>query len=465
MTRQRIRPSIRSQYFSPCNSCSGLGEIRNADSVAADAVRRAARLLANEKIARIELVCGARIASALLAAHRRRIDALERSSGGQVDIRISDQIPGDRFDVYAYDDRNADLDLSRLPRLTMPDVESLPVEILEPDPDANPDQPASEGGGGRRRRRRRRKPEPADVVAIALAGGFDDEDEEGDDEILDGTNEEATGAEAEGETGGESGSEEDGGDGRKRRRRRRRGRGRGGEGEGEGTVEAVPVPTEPIRVHALAKELGVKSRDILDAVAEKLEDLELKGYQSSIPADRILEVRAFFSPPAEESEAVSEAATTLTESDADAGETDTESGPHDADASDDVDEDGVPRKKRRRRRRGGRRRRGRGGDGEGDGEGGDSGEGGGNGEDRADGENKARQPRENRDRRERSEEKPRSESTPEKTDSNKAEPPQVAVVETETPVAPKPRVRRSLYGGRFQRVGSTPPSTGDREVR
>ena len=464
MTRQRIRPSIRSQYFSPCNSCNGLGEIRNADSVAADAVRRAARLLANERIARIELVCGARIASALLAAHRRRIDALERSSGGQVDIRISDQIPGDRFDVYAYDDRNADLDLSRLPRLTMPDVDSLPVEILESDTEAHADQPASEGGGGRRRRRRRRKPEPADVVAIALAGGFDDEAEEGDDEILDGTNEEAVGTETERETGEKSDSEEDGGEGRKRRRRRRRRRGRGRGGEGEDTAEALPVPTEPIRVHALAKELGIKSRDILDAVAEKLEDLELKGYQSSIPADRILEVRAFFSPPAQESEVVSEAAETVTDRDAEAGETATESGPHDAEASEEVDEDGVPRKKRRRRRRGGRRRRGRGGDGEGDGEG-EGGESDGNGEGQAGGEVNARQPREDRDRRERSEQKPRSESTPEKTESNKAERSEVAVVETEKPAVPKPRVRRSLYGGRFQRVGSTPPSAGDREVR
>ena len=40
------------------------------------------------------------------------------------------------------------------------------------------------------------------------------------------------------------------------------------------------MPTEPIRVHALAKELGIKSREILDAVAERLEDLELKGHQS-----------------------------------------------------------------------------------------------------------------------------------------------------------------------------------------
>ena len=472
MTRQRIRPSIRSQYFSPCNTCSGLGEIRNADSVAADAVRRSARLLANEKIARVELVCGARIASALLAAHRRRIDALERSSGGQVDIRISDQIPGDRFDVYAYDDRNADLDLSRLPRLTMPDVESLPVEILEPDTETDGDQAVSEGGGGRRRRRRRRKPAPADVLAIALAGGFDDEDEEGDDEILDGTNEEITDGDSDGETEGGTeggtGTEEEGGDGRKRRRRRRRrrGRGRGGEGEGDGVAEALPVPTEPIRVHALAKELGIKSRDILDAVAEKLEDLELKGYQSSIPAERILEVRSFFSPPAEESQTVSEVSDTDT--DAGAAETDTEveSGPHDSDATDDVDENGVPRKKRRRRRRGGRRRRGRGGDGEGDGEGGgEGGEGRGNGEGQEDGEAEGRRPQASRDHRERTENTPRPESTPVKTEPKKDERPKVAVVETETPVVPKPRVRRSLYGGRFQRVGSTPPSTGDRGAR
>ena len=437
MTRQRIRPSIRSQYFSPCTSCNGLGEVRNADSVAADAVRRAARLLAVDAVARVEIACGARIASALLAGHRRRIDALERQSGGKIDIRISEQMPGDRFDAYAYDDRNADLDISRLTKIVRPDVEKLPTEIIESDTEEE-----ESGDGRRRRRRRRRKPAPADVVAIALAGGFDDEDEDEDDDKpidVDSSDDDDR-----------NDSEESSGGGRRRRRRRRRRRGRGGE-----AAQEIPVPTEPIRVHALAKELGIKSREILDAVAERLEDLELKGHQSSIPAERILEVKAMFAPPAPTPPPPSES-----NEQADSNEQATSgNGEESNDPAADTPAEGeetdgdVPRKKRRRRRRGGRRRRGRGGESD---EGARDSE---NGDSTSDSEPKAEDDSEH--------DSPKTiEATPDRPKKTEMvddvkDPP---VVETPAPEPPKPASkpkRRSLYGGRFQRVGS--PSAPTRE--
>ena len=108
-----------------------------------------------DKVARVELACGFRVASAILANHRRRIDALERERDAKIDVRISDQIPGDRFDVYLYDERGSDLSIGSMPKPKAPDPESLPTEILEPE-----DEAVVETGGGRRRRRRR-KPPPA----------------------------------------------------------------------------------------------------------------------------------------------------------------------------------------------------------------------------------------------------------------------------------------------------------------
>ncbi len=438
MTRQRIRPSIRSQYFSPCPHCNSLGEVRNADSVAADAVRRAARLLAVDAVARVEIACGARIASALLAGHRRRIDILERQSEGKIDIRISEQMAGDRFDAYAYDDRNADLDISRLAGIKRPDVESIPTEILH---DSQEDEDPG-NDGRKRRRRRRRKPAPADVVAIALAGGFEDDLDEDDDTPIESESPSKEGSQ----------DEETGGGGRRRRRRRRRRRGRGGE-----AAEEIPVPTEPIRVHALAKELGIKSREVLDAVAEKIENLELKGHQSSIPADRILEVKALFAPPLptepDPSESQSEDPSeepngTSLESNGESAE-DSEDG---TPAENDGTSEEGPRKKRRRRRRGGRRRRGRG-------EGSDE---------NPTGSNDADRPSEPRDEERdspRHDPKPEPAASDESTTLEISEAPpvsEVPIVETATPPKPqKPPKRRSLYGGRFQRVGSTPPQDRD----
>ena len=329
MTRQRIRPSIRSQYFSMCGVCQGIGEVRNADSVAADACRKAARYLAVDKVARVEIVCGFRVASAILANHRRRIDALERERDARIDVRISDQIPGDRFDVYLYDERGSDLSLSSMPKPKTPDPESLPTELTEMD-----EESVETGSSGGRRRRRRRKPPPADVVSIALAGGFDEDEDE--DESPEAT-ERAAGSD-DNETPGEGS-----GGGRKRRRRRRR-RGRGG---GDSNEAVVPEVTEPIRVHALAKELEVKSREILDQVAERIGELDLKGHMSWIPAEHVLAVKAIFAPAQEtpEPETSDEDAQSTSDTSPDEG------------TSNEADGEDRPKKKRRRRRRGGRKHR------------------------------------------------------------------------------------------------------------
>ena len=458
MTRQRIRPSIRSQYFSPCPECNGLGEIRNPDSVAADAVRRAARILAVDKVERVEVVCGTRVASALLSGHRRRIDDLERRSGGRVDIRISEQIGGDRFDVYAYDDRNADIDISRLPFLKTPVLTDF-AESLEDAADDAEDDVATADGDGRRRRRRRRKPAPADVVSIAMAGGFDIEDDEDDDD-------EETIAEALAKPLASDEDEQQEGGGRKRRRRRRR-RGRGNRAGEEGdsttsdanaepteTPEEAPAPAEPespIRVHALAKELEITSKEILAAVVEKLESLELKNHMSSIPGEFVGTVRSFFAPDPPESPADDDAEASTTTEDAPMTPQDGEGG--------EEGQDGEPRKKRRRRRRGGRRRRRRSDD---ETDGGERAE----GDHDGDGRNSENGPGDvdsteamptpvsigSSEDAEPSEE--RSATNSDETEDA------VAVVETAAvPIKPK---KRSLYGGRYQRRSPGQSSPSDR---
>ena len=40
---------------------------------------------------------------------------LEVESGKKIDVRVSDSIAVDRVDYYAYDERNADIDISKLP--------------------------------------------------------------------------------------------------------------------------------------------------------------------------------------------------------------------------------------------------------------------------------------------------------------------------------------------------------------
>jgi ribonuclease E len=461
MTRQRIRPSIRTQYFAPCNACAGLGEVRNSESVAADTVRRAARVLSIEKVHRVELVCGTSVASALLSGYRRRIDELERRSGGQIDIRISEQLGGDRFNIYAYDDRNADIDLTRLPILNTPKLEDL-VEAL-PDFNKPVETEAKREGDerGRGRRRRRRKPEPADVVSIAMAGGFDldDDDEDEDDENNASSNRDTSPASSETGGRGEENNDEEGGGKRRRRRRRRRGRGdhSGDEAQGEHTsTKPAPAPpravepTLPVRVHAMAKDLGITSKEILTAVAEKLSEVELKNHMSSIPGEFVAAVRAFFLPAEpEKTEKVEDAEEKVAES----GQTVDQGSDQASDQGSDeteLDENGEPKRKRRRRRRGGRRRR-RSGDEDDRGEGDQS--------DTSGGPEPTRSEREPAPQNE-----PARAKTPDTTinvTTAEEKTPAISVVETaKAEIKSKPR-KRSLYGGRHQRRGpgqTTPDS-------
>ena len=169
MTRQRMRPSLRKTHFSDCTHCSGSGEIRMPDAVAADMIRRATLLFTFDRVRRVEIVCSTKVATEMLSGKRRMLHELEERTGKRVDVRISEAFAADRVDLYAYDERNADIDISRMPTFEPPPASRLPVELPpEAEQDLSPEDMAV------RRRRRRRKAQPADATAIALSGGFDD---------------------------------------------------------------------------------------------------------------------------------------------------------------------------------------------------------------------------------------------------------------------------------------------------
>ena len=172
MTRQRMRPGLHKGMYMDCPHCAGAGEVRVPDAVAADILRRVALLFSYERIARAEVVCSSKVAAVFLASRRHALHDLEERTGKKVDMRISEAFAADRVDLYAYDDRGADIELERLPRPPAPRLDELPDHVPEADGDDDDAPEGSRGRGGRRRRRR--KPAPADATAIALAGGFDD---------------------------------------------------------------------------------------------------------------------------------------------------------------------------------------------------------------------------------------------------------------------------------------------------
>ena len=329
MTRQRMRPNTKKANFHLCPTCEGTGEMQRPDTVGRDALRKAATILENELVNRIEMVCSSSIASIIMNDKRAEIAMIEERSGCKISVRVSETIADNRVDIYAYEKDGADVDVAKIKLPKAPNLEDLPL-------DTEGDEYAQEKGGRKRRRRRRGKTAPADATAIALSGGF--EIDEADEDDMQTKTESAETSES------KDNDSENNGTGKKRRRRRRGGRGRNR--NREEVVEApavVEVDPGPIRVHVLAKELEITSREILDR-CESEGGFELKNHMSSLQGDGLAKVRGWFTPeppPAPEK--------TTSESSEDAV---TEGGSADGDGED------KPRKRRRRRRgrRGGRNR-------------------------------------------------------------------------------------------------------------
>ncbi len=372
MTRQRMRPSIRKSHFMDCPHCGGHGEIKVPEYVAADAARHIGFLLQFDRVKRVEIACSPRVASVLLSGKRRELVRLEDAHSDKakrIDVRVSEAIAVDRVDYYAYDDRNADIDVEQLPHLQAPSIDELEKQAAE-----ELIRGDEESGETSQPGRRRRRSGPVDATAIALAGDFADglEDFEEEEEV-----------EAVGDDATESAVAElihEGQEPAQRgRRRRKRGRGRRGEqngtppmidnakpqdqsasttapspspeGErlatgkrsrrrrgrrrGRGGAEILPAngqpggaPFEPnqpmentsdqsMRIHELAGELGVTSREVIDRCEPDPTIHHFANALASVSAEEAQTIRTMFNESAE-GEGTSEAPSTV-ESKSDGG--------------------------------------------------------------------------------------------------------------------------------------------------
>ena len=312
MTRQRMRPNTRRANFEQCPTCSGTGELLRNDAVAADALRRVALILNDLATASAEMIAPVAVAEILKNSRRADIVLIEERTKKKIVVRVSEAIAGDRVDLYAYNSKGEDLDVTRMGRPTAPKIEDLPIELDDEE------LRATDSTGSRKRRRRRGRTQPADATAIALQGGYDIDDDEDDDESVTES------------TDGDSSDAED-----KPKKRRRRQRGRRGAKQEE-TPKVEPVSVEPIRIYLLARELATTSRAVLERAIEE-GATELKNHMSSVSGDVLLALRSFFAPqrPVDaEAEAEAEAET----------------------SGEDGDQPKKKRRRRRRGRRGGRNR-------------------------------------------------------------------------------------------------------------
>ncbi|MCH7799185.1 MAG: translation initiation factor IF-2 N-terminal domain-containing protein, partial [Planctomycetes bacterium] len=337
LTRQRMRPSLRKSHFMSCSHCDGHGEVKNPESVGADASRQSGYLLQFDRVRRIELVCSPRVASVLLSSRRREMVRLEDATGKKIDVRVSETIAVDRVDFHAYDERNADIDIDKLPAPRPPTLASLQAAASKPPPEV---ASAATAATAPRRRRRRGKTAPADALTIALETAAEhDAVIEAEVAAHDGVAPAPAPVPA---------TDVPASAAKKKRSRRRSRRGRGGapsvptaveesleaaapavtEESLEATAPAVTeesveatalvdaretgetqaavaadtepdadraAPSGPIRIHRLARELGLASRNILKLCLDKC-GMSVKNHMSSISQENAELIRSAVVP-------------------------------------------------------------------------------------------------------------------------------------------------------------------------
>jgi ribonuclease E len=218
MTRQRMRASHESQHFADCPTCRGRGMVQRPDSVASDALRELTALLDHDKVKRVEVVVHPRIAGELLSSRRKALSRIERASGKQMDVRVSEAVLVDRVTFYAYDDKG-DLDLSRLGTRKLRDEELVNYEITSDAAEnwAEPDEPIEAPEDEIEQDELDVDPHPIELEPVSLDQFADRPRQQPQHQQQQG------GYDQQGDEGGEGG----------RRRRRRRGR-RGGRGRDRG---------------------------------------------------------------------------------------------------------------------------------------------------------------------------------------------------------------------------------------
>lgn len=256
MTRQRMRPSLRSSIYNDCAHCTGRGYAMSPESVVLSVMRQLALVMHRDDVARIELTISPDVAFHILNRKRAELVDLESRHGKRVMVRVGGGTV-DHIGLAAFNAAGGIAPVELRPR-TLSDAQSqevfrelddsdLPEPELEADlddtffEDHGEDEPAQkhdrddadgdgdDATGGKRKRRRRR----------GRGRGESREDDARDTSPDD--NDTADSA-ADSETASDDTDDAQANDEQPRGRRRRRGRRRGGRVQADQAQDATDPP-------------------------------------------------------------------------------------------------------------------------------------------------------------------------------------------------------------------------------
>ena len=284
MTRQRVRPSLKSHIYEPCHCCEGAGLVKTPESLTLNAIRNIRRAAYHDDVAHVTASLSPAVAMHMANHQRRELADLESESGVQVEIRSDADLATGELVIECLNARGAPVAWehagqrpAKAKNLKTVNVENLAAEEIEKDAllgkpkdadekDNNKDQKdESKGAGsdnkgeedgsgsskrrrGRRRGRRKNKSGSGDGDNQQKddAKGSDESDKSGQSESKGKSSADAGDDHSDNDQGDNKDKGEDGnadGEGKKRSGRRRSGRRRrkkpsDGDGQSDGANKA-----------------------------------------------------------------------------------------------------------------------------------------------------------------------------------------------------------------------------------
>lgn len=102
MTRQRMRPSLRRFLYDDCPHCSGMGIVKNPESMSLTVTRELKKVTGRGDVATIEVLVNPTAADYLLNHKRRDVAQLEESANKRILIRGSQDVARDKVEIRCF---------------------------------------------------------------------------------------------------------------------------------------------------------------------------------------------------------------------------------------------------------------------------------------------------------------------------------------------------------------------------
>ncbi|MHC4570523.1 MAG: Rne/Rng family ribonuclease [Planctomycetota bacterium] len=107
MTRQRMRPSLRSATYLACPHCGGMGFVKSHESLAIEIIRLLNLSVSKKQIKRIELSVSPEVANYLQNEKRAAIVQIEQLSDKRVIIHSEPNLVGEKHQLTCYNERGS----------------------------------------------------------------------------------------------------------------------------------------------------------------------------------------------------------------------------------------------------------------------------------------------------------------------------------------------------------------------